>query len=480
MRCINCGNRGSIMCECRDLNCCACNKQVCTRCCTALRPQRTHNPINMGEDNIFTCRVCYRDFSLLPRADVARLACTCCRAIKDRCYACCDAYRHACCRAQAIHFSGPHALTFISPPLLGASNKEPRTLLTREASLEVLTKRYKINPKYLKRNRSCRYASVEIEASTIKDARNINSAVSDWHCAVVRDRTTGDNGFEINTTPACGDILPEQLEQLCAALIEGKARVTAACGLHVHIDCRDYGYQEIQRFLKVYSLIEPALFAAVHPDRELSEFCYPCGAKFYDKFISGIKPYTKDIKKTLIPVVYGPEALSKVRGTSLPAFHNTRLDHYGRIAGARNIARYSAVNLHSWFLRGTLEFRMHHAAIDFIEVYGWTKLLITLLDSILNLPESKMQDILNIKPIEREGFQELYKVKVSKKVCDGLIVLRSLLYERVFLHLISKINLINDMKNDALVVNHLPAQLFYNHRCKVKPNWDITEKLTTV
>ena len=462
-RCMECGRERlpHDLCCCEQEGCCSCRGRRCIRCCINLWSTRNHDPV-VRENGEYDCRVCRRLF---------REGCLCCEHPRlDRCPSCCEAYRHLCCKKQSIRFiNPPNEPLFWTPQLIPSKGKY--NLLGREDSIYVLNKEHKINPVYLTKNRSTRYAATELEVSSMGDAKELNSILTHWRCAVVHDSTTGDTGFEINTTPACGNALYEELYDICTSLTNSKAKVTTNCGLHVHVDCRDYGYQEVQRFVKVYSVLESALFAAMHRSRLDSEFCFPCGSYFTNTFIKGIKPDTPSLKKALIPTIYGVGALT--RGTSLggsrPQFHVYRQDHYGRVDRERNTLRYSAVNLHSYFLRGTIEFRMHHAAIDFVEVYGWTKLLIALMDSVMKISSGQLEQILNVSGTEVEGCMQLNPGITSPEVAKGLVVLASLIPLKYVEHLISKIQLVS--KHPSA----LPANLFYAFRSKQGTGIDIDE-----
>lgn len=482
--CKYCGRTVLLVCSCEVDNCCSCNGEVCLACCINTFPFKTHEETKHSDGIL--CRRCSRVFIY---------GCSCCEdAPRDRCSRCCDSFQHLCCRGSKVIFkSPPPAPFFVGPSILPERREFKR--LSREDSVAVLTKQVRVNPTQLTRNKFTRYAAVEIEASHIRDARKLNSTVNKWSCAVVRDSSTGPQGFEINTVPACGNALTEQLEELCLALEQGKAQTDEHCGLHVHVDCRDFGYQELQHFIKIYNLIEPALFAAVHPSRLASAYCQPCGTRYYRKFVKGVKPEkrqvaanhvrnisdTKTLKKALIPILYGTTALeTNPYGGKTPTFHTSRMDHYGRVNEHRNELRYSAVNLHSYFLRGTIEFRMHHAALNFVEIYGWTKFLVALMDAISKTTNSNIQQFTQMTPGEIGGVKELYGIDVDKDVCVGVLVLSSLLHTKYVAHLVSKIKLIQHIR-ELYGVDYLPAQLFFNHSVDAEVGMAVAaSKLTEV
>lgn len=468
-KCNRCEGTLRVLCECTTEGCCNCNSKVCIFCCYQVNYLVSHPAIipYPDEPNFLLCRACGENFDR---------RCICCRSRPlDRCSRCCQRGGHiTCCKVVPIKFVTPPN----EPPFVGPApfNKvlDKKYFYSREEALGVLTKQNRVNPKQLKSNNSTRFAAVEIEVSSIKNALEVNKCIANWGCAVVHDRTAGEDGFEINTTPACGDLLPEQLYEICDTLVDSRAKVTTECGLHVHVDCRDYGYQELQRFIRLYHIFEPALFAAVDYRRKTSAFCYPCGTMYNNKFVVGVKPETKILKKAIIESVYGDTSLTN-RAPTVPNFHAFSNDHYGRVHGERNIARYSAINLHSYFLRGTVEFRMHHAAIDGIEVYGWTKILIDLMDKIVSMSSSEENEVLTkLKQITPSNQEFTIDKDLGTDTWNGVALLYLLLNTQCFAHLISKI----ELTDNPLLRTYLPANLFHNYRTKAKPCLDIDSCLT--
>jgi hypothetical protein len=439
-------------CNCRERGCCRCAGTVCVTCCIS-RSFRNHHTPATNDQNQVVCRHCR-----LKLIDT----CDCCdNAYSDRCYGCCRLLGHACCITKKVKFvSGFAGLSAEPTFLIPANDKTLYTPLNRATSLNVLTRTLPLPPKVKAKIRSTRFASLEIEASNIKDATKLNEVIKAWGAAVVHDRTTGDYGFEINTTPACNVTLKDQTRAICEALVAGNATVSESCGLHVHVDCRDYGYQEIHRFIKVYKYLEPALFDMLHVTRHRNQFCKPCGSKYFENFVVDVKPDTKELKKAILPVIYGNRALGNGKGPG--SFHQFRTDHYGRIDGERNPARYDAVNLHSYFLRGTIEFRMHHAAIDFPEVYGWAKLLVCLMDKIYSTPDTVIEKLISGSP----------------KNAVGVTLLKALIPPNLFVYAEEKVTLVKMAR--ALDPYLLPGNLFQNHRQGVEPNLNIASIFTSI
>lgn len=389
---------------------------ICVFCCFLYYLSNVRSPIVVGSEQTgdvgYICYYCQRKTNQL---------CDCCSQ-SFMCDACCeDTYNHRiCCKKKKIEFcNAPLVFAF---PQRGASTGPTLGWVKRDESEAILNKVYpisKLHPKGFSINSSRRFVATEIEIFSYEDASKINEILHKWHCSVVHDgsivreavarglKITTDRSFEINTSPACGDMLYLQLQEICEALAVSKATVSTGCGIHTHVDCRDFGYQEIQKFIKVYHKIEAAMFAAVHWSRSENDFCKPCGEAYYQQLVRDLADQTTGgLKKALIQEVYGQDSLRVTTEGYGPNFWHRRSDHYGRNNNlGRNEKRYSAINLHSYFLRGTVENRIHHGSIDFSEIYGWAKFQVDLFDAIFAIKNWQLDKLLEI------SLYEVFKTK---------------------------------------------------------------------
>lgn len=127
-----------------------------------------------------------------------------------------------------------------------------------------------------------RYIGVEIEVLGISGIENVNKLhkwAKKWNASITDDGSiASDYGFEIRTSPAKGSKLIQQIKEVCNILRMGKARVDESCGLHVHVDARDFENLDSPHFKKlsfVWAKIEPAMFRLVSSKRRNSEYCEP-------------------------------------------------------------------------------------------------------------------------------------------------------------------------------------------------------------
>lgn len=246
------------------------------------------------------------------------------------------------------------------------------------------------------RNPSGRYLSVEMEIGGVaqRGATAINEVINKWQASVVGDGSLPSGGFEINTAPASGDVFVTEITELCAALAKGRGWVNSSCGGHVHVDCRELSYKAMQRVVALYCKIEPALFQVVPASRRDNQYCRPCATTYE----SGLMPpsakdpeKTGDVRKKIIEKVYGDEASYKAqRGHK---YHNRR---------------YNALNLHSWFYRGTIECRIAAGSVNADRIINWGILWAGIVDyakrvtaeDIANLHGTPFEILLSVAPTD--------------------------------------------------------------------------------
>ncbi len=221
-----------------------------------------------------------------------------------------------------------------------------------------------------KRNPSRRLLSTEIEVASASYGDHVDSAARYWRCSIVKDGSLPNGGFEVCTSPAGGDQWTEQIEALCSALAEQDAQITSACGLHVHIDARDFSYWETRRLILLYARIESALYRTVPASRRESCYCKPCARDYlYWLCQNGYRGTRKAIARG----VYGVE--------------NTRFHKRDKYDGAR----YRLLNLHSWLYRGTVECRLHTGTIRASKIVPWGMLWANILDTAFRLTERQIE-----------------------------------------------------------------------------------------
>jgi Putative amidoligase enzyme len=246
-------------------------------------------------------------------------------------------------------------------------------------------------------NPSSRYIAMEIEVASVKPGieRPVQDTIQKWGGAIVRDGSLIDTGFEINTAPASGDKFVQEITEICNALKEQKGKIDDRCGLHVHVEARNFDYYDLRKLIFFYAKVEDSLFSIVRRGRRNSDYCHPCGERLVRDLERHRAP--KDNRKKVLENVYGREV-------NVSAVRRER----------RNPARYAALNLHSVLYRGTVENRMHHGTIDRNTIVNWGLLWAAILDFVYNNTEKE------IRGMSGDGIKLLCDVSPSNTVKDWI------------------------------------------------------------
>lgn len=245
-------------------------------------------------------------------------------------------------------------------------------------------KQHTINP-------TSRFIATEIEVAGIRGfGKPIYEIVRKWKGGTVGDGSLPECGFEINSAPAGGDLYVNQVNEICAEIKKQDGFIDKNCGLHIHIDARDMNYYEIRRLVRVYATIEDALFTMVPadridgviaPDGKLHQYCRPCGKSYLASIEQGKLPYEK-VKADVISSVY--------EGTSTKDYRHRK----------RHTSRYNALNLHSWFYRGTIECRMFNGCIEPEPIISWGILWALIIDYAAKNSDEKIAEEMKGSSIE--------------------------------------------------------------------------------
>lgn len=246
------------------------------------------------------------------------------------------------------------------------------------------SKTFEVNP-------SKRYVSAEIEVAGCKSKRPhlVNAAIDKYGAVIKGDGSLPYGGFEINTSPANGDFFIKEIEEICESIEKQRGFIQNCCGLHVHVDARDFDYLDLRRLALLYSKVEEALYDLVKTDRKNSHYCRPCG-KYYAKSLSKMTGMDKQTMSTAIQ--------RTIRGQAA--------DNYREFDGSR----YHGLNLHAYFEHKTVECRMHHGSIDPQEITKWGILWASLLDY------AKTRSDRDIEGIKESGFELLIEIAPTENL----------------------------------------------------------------
>ena len=160
-----------------------------------------------------------------------------------------------------------------------------------------------------------------------------------WKC--VRDGSLNDRngGCEVVTPILQYDDM-EDLQAIIRLLREAGAKADYSCGIHVHVDASKHTVDSLQRLMN-FAIGRQDLFyeALAVTERRTAQYC-----RKMDKGL--FKAIQQDSERT-------KASLERLWYSRLNSGYTGRIDH-----GHYNSTRYHGINLHAFFTKGTVEFRL--------------------------------------------------------------------------------------------------------------------------
>ena len=213
---------------------------------------------------------------------------------------------------------------------------------------------------------SRRKYGVEIEVVTEEDSSHLPyEQLGCWK--QVHDGSLGNEGREYVSPILHGDDGFEEIEKFTARLKEWGYVLRRNCGLHVHIDGRDLGCEEIKLLLKIVRYFEPVIYAMLPNSRRDGTYSVPL--EKFPKSRFRISAKDEDALKRLW---YG----NKERNVNLKSkYHHSR---------------YYGLNIHSWFFRRSLEFRYHSGTLNPLKITNFITICQSLVDQAKAVSKFRM------------------------------------------------------------------------------------------
>jgi len=191
----------------------------------------------------------------------------------------------------------------------------------------------------------------------------------------------------------------DHINELGNALARDEAKANNSCGLHCHIDASDYNWFDLYKLCLLYCKIERALFDLVAPSRYDGE--YTKSSKEHYSFDS---IPVKEFKQALLKRMYERNFQDSYKDGMITWKDNKKI--FSERTDKYNTVRYYALNLHSFFYRGTIEFRHHHGTTNPDKMAHWGLICANIIEyatnksvkNIKNLPEIPHEALLSILP----------------------------------------------------------------------------------
>ena len=194
------------------------------------------------------------------------------------------------------------------------------------------------------------------DAYTVRDEQNRQWKVvrdASIRCRNGNNRAASRDYSVEFVSPICQYEDIETIQELVRKLRTGGARVNDSCGIHVHVDASAHTPQTLRNIVNIMAAKEDLLYKTLQVKVNREHYCQKADTRFLEE-LNHKRPKTMDEVE---------ELWYNGRGG--------RYDHYDN-------SRYHALNLHSVFSKGTIEFRLFNSTLHAGEVKSYIQLCLAI------------------------------------------------------------------------------------------------------
>ncbi len=145
-------------------------------------------------------------------------------------------------------------------------------------------------------------------------------------------------------TPPLNYIDIELLQSIIRKLREAGAKSHSSCGIHIHVDGANHNPQSLRRLVNFMTSRQDLIYEALEIGNRANRWCH----KLNSALLAEMKK-NKTLSKEKAEQIWYSSANDGYSG-------GVSHDHY-------NTTRYHGVNLHSYFSKGTVEFRLFNSTL---------------------------------------------------------------------------------------------------------------------
>lgn len=166
--------------------------------------------------------------------------------------------------------------------------------------------------------------------------------------------STSNSDYKVEfVSPICRYEDIEPLQEIIRKLRAAGAKANDSCGIHVHVDASAHNVKTLRNIVNIMAAKEDLLYKALKVEVERQYYCQKADTRFLDS-MNNRRPKTMD---ELERIWYNGRS--------------GRNDHY-------DSSRYHALNLHSVFSKGTIEFRLFNSTLHAGEVKSYIQLCLAI------------------------------------------------------------------------------------------------------
>ena len=154
-------------------------------------------------------------------------------------------------------------------------------------------------------------------------------------------------------SPICKYEDIEIIQQLVRELRRGGAKVNDSCGIHIHVDASRHDSKTLRNIVNIMASKEDLLYKALRVRIDREYYCQKADLRFL-------------------------EDVNLKRPKSMSEFETLWYNGSSRRGVHYDSTRYHALNLHSVFSKGTIEFRMFNSTLHAGEVKSYIQLCLAI------------------------------------------------------------------------------------------------------
>ena len=175
----------------------------------------------------------------------------------------------------------------------------------------------------------------------------------EWVC-----KSDSSCGYEIASPVLNSSNDLEKIRSLVLALKENGAKTSPKCGIHVHIECKDFNIHQLAKVISQWIKCEAIIFCMFPKYRRLSKYCRPLLNN------SALRLDTKHTPKQII-------------------YMNSKRKH-------------KSLNIRGYKKRGTIEFRLLEGVLRADDIVTWTKFCLYFFKNVQAYPKPKDLKIITL------------------------------------------------------------------------------------
>ena len=156
-------------------------------------------------------------------------------------------------------------------------------------------------------------------------------------------------------SPICKYEDIEFIQEIVRKLRRTGARVNSSCGIHVHVDASPHTAKTLRNLVNIMAAKEDLLYKTLQVDVARESYCEKADLSFLEE-VNRRRPQSMDVMERIWYRDNGG---------------GSRYQHY-------DDSRYHALNLHSVFSKGTIEFRLFNSTLHAGEVKTYIQLCLAI------------------------------------------------------------------------------------------------------